>query len=135
MFYEWNDSLSVGIPSIDRQHKVLIGLINELHDLIESGKNNASGSIAILKKLITYAKAHFIYEEGLFKGKNYDATEEHLAYHRKIEKKLFDLKEQSNQSDFNLSSELMVFLKDWLNNHILKEDMGYSKLLIENDVQ
>ena len=134
MFYEWNENLSVGVPSIDRQHKVLIGLINDLHTAIEAGKG-ASEAKNILKQLINYAKAHFIYEESLFMRYDYVATHEHLASHRNIEAQLAELKEKSNSSDFNLSEELMHFLKNWLNNHILKEDMGYSELLVKNNTQ
>jgi len=128
MFYEWNENLSVGVPSIDRQHKVLISLINDLHVAIEGGKG-ASEAKLILKKLINYAKAHFIYEESLFKGKNYVNEQEHLESHNRIKAKLAELKEKSDETDFDLSQELMNFLKNWLNNHILKEDMSYSDLL------
>ncbi|GMR15752.1 MAG: hypothetical protein BMS9Abin31_0040 [Gammaproteobacteria bacterium] len=134
MFYEWTDSLSVGVPSIDRQHKVLIGLINDLHVAIETGKGSDKAKF-ILGKLINYAKAHFIYEEGLFKGQNYVETEKHLLSHRKIGGQLNDLNEQSKDSKFDLPEELMEFLKSWLNNHILKEDMGYSDLLTKNNTQ
>ncbi len=134
MFYEWNDNLSVGVPSIDRQHKVLIALINDLHISIEIGKGQSDAKL-ILKKIINYAIAHFIYEESLFTSKNYVATKEHLASHENIKTKLLDLKTKSEDANFNLSEELMVFLKNWLNNHILKEDMGYSELLINNKVQ
>lgn len=134
MFYEWSNELSVGVPSIDRQHKVLISLINELHNAIELGKG-ASEAKVILKKLINYAKAHFIYEESLFMRHEYEATHQHLASHRNIEAKLAELKEKSNAHDFDLSEELMHFLKNWLNNHILKEDMGYSEILIKNNTQ
>jgi len=134
MFYEWNDKLSVGVPSIDRQHKILIALINDLHTSIETGKSQSDAKF-ILKKIITYARAHFIYEEGLFISHDYDATEEHLESHERIKVKLLELKKQSEDNQFNLPDELMMFLKDWLNNHILKEDMGYSELLIKNNVQ
>jgi len=134
MFYEWSDNLSVGVPSIDRQHKVLISLINELNSSIEAGKGQADAK-SILKKIINYAIAHFIYEEGLFTSYKYEATEEHLASHEKIKSKLLELKSKSDDSKFNLPDELMSFLKGWLNNHILKEDMGYSELLVKNKMQ
>lgn len=134
MFYEWNDKLSVGVPSIDRQHKVLISLINELHIAMEAGRGAAEARL-ILNKIINYAKAHFIYEESLFKGKNYLNEQEHLESHNKIKIKLSELKEKSDKNDFDLSEELMDFLKNWLNNHILKEDMSYSELLVNCNTQ
>ena len=132
MFYEWNESLSVGVPSIDRQHKVLIGLINDLHASIEAGKGQDDAKF-ILKKIINYAIAHFIYEEGLFTSNNYELTEDHLASHERIKTKLIELRTQSEDANFDLPDELMKFLKDWLNNHILKEDMGYSELLVKSN--
>ena len=132
MFYEWSESLSVGVPSIDRQHKVLIGLINDLHTSIEAGKGQDDAKF-ILKKIINYARAHFIYEEGLFTSNNYESTEEHLASHERIKTKLIELRTQSEDANFDLPDELMKFLKDWLNNHILKEDMGYSELLVKSN--
>ena len=134
MFYEWDDSLSVGVSSIDRQHKVLISLINDLHIAIDNGEGQGQAKY-ILKKIINYAKGHFIYEESLFEGLNYIATEEHLSSHRNIEAKLSELLSNSEDAGFNLSGDLMIFLKNWLNNHILIEDMGYSELLIKNKIQ
>ncbi len=134
MFYEWNDKLSVGVPSIDRQHKVLISLINELHDAIENGEG-ATISKFVLKKLINYARSHFIYEESLFTRHDYIATEEHLASHKKITEQLGELNEKAKDPNFDLTNELMQFLKNWLNNHILVEDMGYSELLIKHKVE
>ncbi|MDH5600035.1 MAG: bacteriohemerythrin [Gammaproteobacteria bacterium] len=134
MFYEWSDDLSVGVPSIDRQHKVLISLINELHIAMEQGRG-ASEAVHILKKLINYAKAHFIYEESLFKDINYMNEKEHIELHNKIKARLSELKEKSNEKNFGLSEELMIFLKNWLNHHILKEDMSYSALLVSNNTQ
>lgn len=134
MFYEWTDELSVGVPSIDRQHKVLIALINDLHIAIDSGKGQAQAKY-ILKKIINYAKAHFIYEEGLFTRHNYIATDEHLQSHRNIEVKLSELEENAKDPSYDLSEDLMTFLKNWLNNHILKEDMGYSELLTKHNIK
>ena len=134
MFYEWSDELSVGVPSIDRQHKVLISLINELHIAMDKG-SGASEAKPILKKIINYAQAHFIYEESLFNGKNYISEQEHIQSHTKIKAKLAELKEKSDEKDFDVSDELMNFLKNWLNNHILKEDMSYSQLLVNLNTQ
>ena len=131
MFYEWNEDLSVGVPSIDRQHKVLISLINDLHIAMQAGKG-ATDAKSILNDIINYAKAHFVYEEGLFIGQHYHASDEHFESHQKIKAKLSELKEKSKKVDFDISDELMIFLKDWLTNHILKEDMGYSELLVKN---
>jgi len=45
-FITWNDELSVGIESIDEQHKMLINIINSLHDALKEG--NAQNNIESL---------------------------------------------------------------------------------------
>ena len=36
MFYKWNDSMSVGVPLIDNDHRALIHLINRLHESVRA---------------------------------------------------------------------------------------------------
>ena len=37
---EWSPLLSTGIESIDQQHRVLLGLVNELNDALEDGTSD-----------------------------------------------------------------------------------------------
>jgi len=133
-FYQWDEKLSVGIPSIDRQHKTLISLINKLYIAMkeDTGKYQSQ---QILNKVVNYAKSHFIYEESLFKRCNYSNASEHIKNHQNITNDLNKLTAQSKATNFNLSDELMIFLKNWLNHHIFIEDMAYSALLIEKKMK
>ncbi|MCB1809729.1 MAG: bacteriohemerythrin, partial [Candidatus Competibacteraceae bacterium] len=64
-FMAWTEELSVKIPSIDRQHRTLIGYINKLDDAL--GRGHAEQLIEmILNGLVRYTSAHFMYEEMLF---------------------------------------------------------------------
>ena len=36
MFFKWNDSMSVGVPLIDNDHRALIHLINRLHESVRA---------------------------------------------------------------------------------------------------
>ena len=36
MIYERNDSMSVGVPLIDKDHRALIHLINRLHESVRA---------------------------------------------------------------------------------------------------
>ena len=63
---QWSDQLSIGIDSVDKQHKVLINLLNKLNDAIAEG--NADLILAeIFDGLSAYTIKHFAYEEELFK--------------------------------------------------------------------
>ncbi|MGA2938094.1 MAG: hemerythrin domain-containing protein [Syntrophobacteraceae bacterium] len=59
---QWNDSLSVNVVDIDKQHQKLVGMINELNDAMRQGKGkDALGKI--VNGLIIYAGTHFKTEE------------------------------------------------------------------------
>jgi len=134
-FYEWSDRLSVKIPSIDRQHKVLIGIINELHQVLEKNKETSSSMRAILGKLRNYTRIHFIYEELIFKRLDYPEIEQHFAAHKNLVDNVELLYEKVKIGEMVLPENLMDFLKNWLNHHILEEDMAYSTFLIENGIK
>ncbi len=126
----WNDSFSVGIPSIDRQHQVIINTINELHDLIHDGGTN--GVLAsILRGLASYTRVHFAYEEMLFKRHDYPSTADHRASHERLLRKVLMYKDRFNGGEKNIAPELLEFLKEWLYHHIMEDDMAYSAHLRE----
>ena len=133
-FIEWNESLSVNIPSIDRQHKVLINLINKLDDAL---KENRSAAVVghVLQELVHYTVVHFIYEEGLFGVYRYPEEENHKTAHHKLAEKVLQYKSRYESGDKAIGDELMAFLKDWLTNHIMKEDMAYSDHLSKRGVK
>jgi len=133
-FYEWNERMSVNIPSVDRQHQVLIGYINNLHDAIVKG-NSLFVASSIISKLKNYTRVHFVYEELLFDQHGYEETSEHKMQHTKFISKLDQLKEMCKNKDADVNDKLLEFLKNWLNDHILVEDMSYSKFLLEKGVQ
>ena len=61
---DWSESMSVGIPGIDEQHKKLVQMINELHEAMKARKA-ADVMGKILDELIRYTTTHFGFEEKL----------------------------------------------------------------------
>jgi len=129
-FIHWTESLSVGIVSIDEQHKQLVAIIN---DLDESMRNNEADSkmAEIFKRLINYTKEHFAYEENLFDSYGYQGSPAHKAQHEALIDTINSLQQKLNHGDARISVEMMAFLKRWLTDHILKTDMEYAEFLVE----
>lgn len=131
---EWTEDLSVKIPSIDKQHKVLIGLINKFDTAKATGSANMVLK-GIMKELVRYTQAHFLYEEALFTSHGYPESD----HHKKAHVKLFDKVEKFNQAELDgnedIYTEISDFLNSWLYHHILKEDMAYSRYLVEQGAQ
>lgn len=125
----WNDErFSVKVPSIDKQHKGIVILINKLHDAMLSG---TAKSILkdIISELISYTKSHFIYEEEQMLKAGYPHLEKHKVEHESFIDKTTDFQEQYLRGDVLLSIDIINFLRDWLINHIAGADMNYSSLM------
>lgn len=129
----WTENYSVGIKSIDAQHQKLIGMLNELQDAMLAGKaNDHIGKI--LDGLVQYTVTHFAYEEKLFAQHGYKDAAAHKAEHDKLTKQVADFAAQFKTGKAKLSSQLMSFLRDWLNGHILGTDKRYTTHLVSKGV-
>lgn len=131
---KWSEDFSVGISSIDEQHKVLLGFINDLNKAMAAGE--ATIIIGeILLGLSQYTQKHFKYEEELFARYGYPNSDSHIKEHQSLLKQVSSLKIKF-ESDISgsLGLEIMQFLKTWLINHIQKSDKEYSNYLIAKGV-
>jgi hemerythrin-like metal-binding protein len=133
-FYEWSDRLSVKVPSIDRQHKTLIGYINKLAEALEQG-NTQSMLGTLVGNLSTYTQAHFAYEELLFDRYEYPQSDAHKRHHVKLIERVQEYSRKFEAGGREFGPELLGFLKEWLNHHILQDDMAYSGHMTEQGAQ
>jgi hemerythrin len=127
---QWCNELSVGISSIDEQHKKLINLINILDSSFVEGKAN-DVLADIFDELTTYTIKHFGYEEELFAQYDYAEYKTHKDEHEELIKQVLKLQKKNIDGDFLISLEVLVFLKNWLLNHIMKTDKAYASFLID----
>ena len=61
-FYEWSESMSVGVPLLDDDNKRIIGIINQLHECLRHG-SPADVLNEIFDSLIAYVEFHFSRED------------------------------------------------------------------------
>ncbi|MCP4339057.1 MAG: hemerythrin family protein [Desulfobulbaceae bacterium] len=133
-FVQWSDELSVGIEEIDSQHKVLIGIINKMHEAIHQ-RHGSEVVKEILNELAEYTRIHFAVEESLMRILNFPGYEDHHEQHDELIGHVVELQEKVNSGKTAIGFELMHFLKVWLTKHILKEDMLYSNFFLASGVQ
>ena len=128
-FMIWNDRLSVGVETLDGEHKILLGLINELYDgiLAGQGKQVLSG---VLDRLVEYTQFHFRHEEALFDGAGYLEAENHKRQHDVLAEQVIEVQARFKEGNLPAPSlEVMNFLKDWLYDHVLESDQKYTEHL------
>lgn len=126
--FVWSDKYSVNIKEIDEQHKKLVDMLNELHDAMKSGKGKEIVG-KTLTELIKYAGTHFANEERLMTAHGYPEYNAHKAEHTKFTLKVSELQKSFQQGAPVLTVEVLNFLKDWLQTHILGIDKKYGPFL------
>ena len=123
----WSQSLSVGVKQCDEQHKVLIGLINDLHAAMKAGEGNTVlGDIFV--SMVEYTKTHFSAEEKLLQEHAYtdlgDQRKSHELFIEDVEKHYEDF-----LAGRMVTLTVMAFLKGWLEHHIQVDDKKYGPFL------
>lgn len=133
-FVEWKDDYSVGIDSIDQQHKKLLNLINQLQTAVDYSTGEQFEREA-LDELVDYTKTHFTYEEGLMRDNDYPDFEPHKLQHEKMFEKVREVLAEYEQDQDTAMANAADYLKDWLINHINGTDKEYSSYLIGKGVK
>lgn len=128
-FFEWSPGLSVGLESVDRQHRMLIGYINELSDAVD-GDRSTFVLQKVLERLRNYTKVHFAYEEAMFQVFKYEEADDHGHAHHAFVRMIEDCERRHAMGEANVGEELLKYLKHWLSEHILVEDKNYARVLV-----
>ncbi len=123
-FIAWSEEYSVKVPLMDEQHKKLIVLINELNSAVSAG-NNKTAVEQTLQKLIDYAAVHFAEEEKLMQDAGYPDLNAHKPIHISFVDKVVSLQNAFLAGKAMVGSDIMIFLKDWLIQHIMGTDKKY----------
>lgn len=120
---------SVGIKEIDRQHGILVQLINRLDQGIK--RKISKGTLEdIVNYLADYTVFHFGYEEKLMADNQYPGLAAHKEVHKGFVNKVLQYQNQlKTQDTTQVASEILDFLKDWLLDHIQKTDKQYGMAL------
>ncbi len=133
-FMTWKDDFAVNILEVDTQHKKLLELLNRLFDAMKVGKGrDVLGTT--LKELIDYTVYHFGTEERMFKQFGYPDFAKHKKEHDALTNKAVELKQAFDSGKQTITVEVMTFLKDWLNVHILQEDKKFGPFLKSKGVK
>ena len=127
---EWNAQLDIGLHEINRQHKTLVHLINELYYLLNHNYGLSSIN-RVVQSLIDYTANHFKYEETLFKQIGYEHSTSHTNSHNNLVDKVLEFQKRVENKE-DVGDELMAFLKNWLSQHIMREDKAYASTFRAN---
>jgi hemerythrin-like metal-binding protein len=131
--FEWKPEYAVGIGSIDAQHQKLFAIARELYEAMSAGKGKASLAL-ILDRLVQYTATHFAHEERLMRVHDYPDFLKHKAQHDALTKQVLAFQKEFETGMVSMTVQLLQFLKNWLENHIMASDFEYAPCLKQKNV-
>lgn len=123
---KWTADLSVGIPSLDDDHKILVDLLNSTLVACYAGFGDEHVGI-ILEELFKYTQIHFSREMSILRLSGYDDCDSHQAEHARLFEELEVMASRAKaEASTGLSDDVGVFLRGWLFSHIMEHDRRYA---------
>jgi hemerythrin len=131
-FIQWNSDFSVGAAVLDNDHKKLIDILNGIYDAWQSENPSAVELGRLFDELVDYTDGHFSREEGKLAARDYPDLAAHHAEHERLRELVlaFRSRHLAGQQADKLTEEMAKFLKSWLIEHILGEDLKYRSLFV-----
>ena len=118
---EWKDEFSVGVASVDLEHRELIDLINDLHTLL--GENaSADEVVTMLGEIYAQIAAHFALEEKYMRDSRYPLLEEHKTDHETLLDELRDIMDLVEDDGSYDEQGLSQDLQRWFTEHFRTHD-------------
>ena len=130
----WSPKYSVGVRNMDSQHTVLIDILNELHAAMVKGQAQTVGD-KLLRKLTDYTLRHFSAEEAVMSSAKFPGLAAHRVKHQNLIQQVGDYARRLKSGDQAMYNQLLMFVRDWLTSHILKEDKEYGIWMNEHGIQ
>ncbi|NLI91911.1 MAG: hemerythrin family protein [Peptococcaceae bacterium] len=121
----WKDDYAIGVELIDEQHKHLFQIGNSIYALLEDKVlvDKYDKIVTILQDLKQYTKYHFQTEEEYMLQNRYPKFFSHKVEHDDFINKIEEVELKDIDVDQeNYIREILVFVFNWILEHILKND-------------
>jgi hemerythrin len=133
--FEWTEQWSVGVDTIDAQHRELFAAINTL--LREEGETTSRDLAKVLDFLEQYVSNHFGMEESFMRRLSYPEFPSHKGEHVAFINEFYDLRDEydNNGASPELADKMGRYMGDWLANHIGNVDKALGAFLRDKGVK
>ena len=123
---QWVDSLSIGVESIDDEHKKLIKIANAIVEIAKQpeSKDRVIKAFSMIRE---YTVAHFDNEEKYMASIKYAELGAHRQEHADLKRKVKEYQTMLYHAEVISNDEVLSFMKSWLVEHVLGSDMKIKK--------
>ena len=127
----WRSQFSVGNDLIDSDHQYLLEIINKAEVSLQAV--NAIELSRLLDELSKYASSHFEREELLARAVGYPKADQLNLSHNLLTDQMTKFRDELGDTWTQAGVKAFTtFLRDWLINHVIKEDMLMKPWLIKH---
>jgi hemerythrin-like metal-binding protein len=124
--FSWDTKFSVGHAMVDRQHKELLNIMNEMESLLVASPGNYDRIIRldIVTRLLDFTAKHFRLEQELMLEGGYLVAEAHGHWrsHKEYDATFYTLYRELRAKELVLDSSILAAIRNKFFNHILLED-------------
>lgn len=128
--FKWSEAFATHLPSVDKQHLRLVGLINDFGEQVMSAEViDPQAFAAVRDGVLDYTKVHFSDEESLMEKARLDPrhVEHHRAEHQSFVVEALALGEIGDTISLARARALVTYLVQWLACHILGVDQSMAR--------
>ncbi|HHW68637.1 bacteriohemerythrin [Defluviitalea raffinosedens] len=128
--FDWKDEFSCNVDLIDSQHKRLLEIGSKLYHIVRDADlyDHYDEIVECLHELADYTVYHFQSEEELMLSSNYLPYFTHKQEHQKFIDKVNDvLRQDIDDKQKKITMDIIIFIADWIEKHILKHDTAFGK--------
>jgi hemerythrin-like metal-binding protein len=118
---QWKDSYDLGIPSVDHEHRELIGMINAVYDHL-AGESDADAIESCLEDIYAGIAAHFALEERHMREAAYAEYQAHKDEHEDLLDQLVEMVDEFIYNPKSGPAGLEKNLADWFEKHFATFD-------------
>ena len=126
--FVWKEKFSVGMETMDNQHKHFLNLLNNLDDEIQR-KNSPEMVETAINRIFSYAMLHFRDEEKILSTCGYPEIGQQRKEHSFFVKQVKEMESSHKGGNLVNLGSVVSFLRDWFINHIMTEDKDYAAFI------
>jgi hemerythrin len=118
---QWKPSFTLGIPSVDTEHRDMINTINSVYASLEDEGSEREVN-RVLGEIHAQISAHFALEERLMRAAGYAEYAQHKDSHEQLLDQIRDLMDSFSADPVAGHTELQDSLSNWFGLHFATFD-------------
>ncbi len=133
--YCWKEKYTLNVEFLDEQHKKFLDIINLLKKHITNQDFNKESISKIFYSLVYYAENYLVKEEIYLSNSKYPKFDDHRKEHNVFINRIIIFQSDFRNNNKNICINMLLFLENWFDNHILIKNKEFAEYLIKNNIK